>query len=136
MARGGRRAGKPGAKYPNRTDLALSPRTAPVAKIPGQGYGAQAAQTRAQQAVPAGLPPAPPFAPPPTAPNIMARLAAPTERPDEPFHTGLPTGPGPGPEILGLADPAPSAALRRWLLLHPDDEDVRTVIEMLEIQGR
>lgn len=98
--RGGRRAGRPGERYPQRTDLALAPRTAPV-KIPGQGYGEQAAQVRAQQAVPSAQPA--PIQPP----DIMGRLNAPTERPDEPFQTGLPTGPGAGPEILGL-NPQPS----------------------------
>lgn len=107
MPRGGRRAGRPGAKYENRTDLALAPRTAPIARIPGQGYGEQAAQVSAQQAVPTGVPATPTPAPRP-APDIMGRLTAPTERPDEPVQTGLPTGPGPGPEALGMQYGEPS----------------------------
>lgn len=130
MPRGGRRAGKPGAKYPNRTDIALAPRTAPVARIPGQAYGAQAAQVNAQQAVPTGQPPTPP-----APPRIMERLTAPTELPDEPFQTGLPSGPGAGPEVLGGIAP-PSASLRAWLMKHPNDEDVREVIELLESMGQ
>jgi hypothetical protein len=30
-------------------------------------------------------------------------LFAPTERPDEPITAGVPIGPGPGPEVLGIA---------------------------------
>ena len=33
-------------------------------------------------------------------------LFAPTQRPDEPITTGIPMGPGAGPEVLGMAKPA------------------------------
>lgn len=95
--RGGRRAGRPGTNdYKNRTDLLLGPRTAPVVRIPGQGYGEQAAQVSAQQQVPMGQPPLPAPLPP------ITRLDAPTQRPNEPLTHGLPTGPGAGPEALGM----------------------------------
>jgi hypothetical protein len=95
---GGRRVGQPGQAYANRSDLTQAPRAAP-----GQTYGAGAAQTRAQQAVPL------PQAPPPAAgggapagaplpgwirPDDTPTLGAPTSRPDEPLEAGLPFGPG------------------------------------------
>ena len=102
----------------NRTDRA-TPTVLPEA--PGQEYGQVAAQAVAQQAIPAGGgQPAAPAAPSPAggapgaAPSMEAALAAhaqanpvpppldrPTERPNEPVTSGLPVGPGPGPESLG-----------------------------------
>lgn len=106
---GGARQGKPGANYPNRTDMQLAPRAAP-----GQSYGAAAEQLRGQEAVPMGAPPtavppvgggAPagevPMPPPPTP------LAAPTGRPDEPITAGLAMGAGAGPEALGMEEVDP-----------------------------
>lgn len=108
MASGGPREATPGTAYPNRTDL-NAPKP-PILRIPGQGYGEQAAQIAQQQAVP-GPPPGvqggwePPPAPTP--------LHAPTERPDEPVTAGLATGPGPGPEALGLDGRVPLLAMLR-----------------------
>lgn len=86
----------------NRTDQ-------PVQAATGQAYGEAKAQTDAQKAVPL--------------PNQAGRmqqmleaarshpmakltgLSAPTERPDEPFTSGLSMGEGPGPEVLGPEDP-------------------------------
>lgn len=105
MPRGGRRAGKPGERYPNRTDLALAPRTAPTITPTGQAYGAatdnQALQqtvTAAQQATAGPQPSAAPV--PRRLPPVD--LEAPTEFPTSPVTGGLPIGPGPGPEALGL----------------------------------
>lgn len=39
---------------------------------------------------------------PPVQPGEMGALDRPTERPGEPVTAGLPSGPGPGPEALGL----------------------------------
>lgn len=105
MPRGGRRQGKPGANYSNRTDLALGPRKLPLETAPGQEYGAAKQQLDAQRAVPittqpAGLPvsaspvdvhqQAREFTPPPVVP-----MGAPTMNPGEPVTAGIPTGPGP-----------------------------------------
>jgi hypothetical protein len=101
---GGRRQGRPGTAYPNRSDL-QAPKAAP-----GQEYGQQAAQLRGQKVMP--LPQGPPAssntvspmaaAPMAQAPAVLAPtpLSAPTERPNEPVTAGLPFGPGPGPSAI------------------------------------
>lgn len=116
---GGVRTGSPGAR-PNRTDIA-APRAVPNEVAPGQTYGAGAAETAAQRAVPVSQPPGPPtgapvptsgaagpdlpaagqpFNPPPgQAPGELPWLH-PTNRPHEPITAGLPVGAGGGPEIL------------------------------------
>lgn len=118
--RGGRREGKVGTAYGNRSDL-NSPKL-PVQTAPGQEYGAATAQANAQRALPmAGAPTAPGAAspvmapggnpqgaPPPVSghpaglpsPGSLQPLDAPTDRPDEHMMTGVPAGPGPGPEAL------------------------------------
>jgi hypothetical protein len=88
MARGGRRRGTAGKAYPNRTDLNGGTQV----KIPGQEYGAQAEQVRAQQALPVAAPPTPDDAP--------SLLEGQSQRPNEPLTAGLPSGPGPGPEAI------------------------------------
>lgn len=94
-------------------------RTLPVAAPQDQGYGQRGEQMAAQHAMP--LPDnrvtpitAAPSAQPQQQPmDLAAALAAaqrmappqgvtrPTERPDEPFTSGLSTGPGPGPTTTG-----------------------------------
>jgi hypothetical protein len=113
MPRGGRRAGRPGVKYPERTDLRSGPLvpTAPT----GLAYGQHQALVDAQRQIPmgpAGAATPAPAAPPPAAPAPPAVLPGslgafdrPTDRPGEPVTAGLPTGPGPGPEVLGLGGP-------------------------------
>ena len=106
------RKGK-GSSVNNRTDLAM-----PVTTVPGQEYGKQIAQAQAQKIVPMGPTPnvpAPAAAPQPQSPGIIPQAQpmfagslnwhGPTERPAEPIQAGLPTGPGPGPEILGTSKP-------------------------------
>lgn len=101
MPRGGKREGKPGKSYGNRTDM-----NQPVQTGPSQGYGQRVALERQQQAVP--LPAARPVATPGSAvemsgpPTPPPDLLAPTDRPNEPITAGLPMGPGPGPEALGM----------------------------------
>lgn len=139
--RGGRRSGRPGAKYPNRSDLALSPRTAPSVAITGQGYGKVTANAQTQAVVSGASSAARAASPTPTIPRPggvalpPVDLFGPTDDPNEPVTAGLSMGPGPGPEALGHTD-APSLALRSWLIEHPFDEDVRQVIEILESEGR
>lgn len=121
--RGGARQGAPGKAYCNRTDM-NAPKALPVATATGQPYGAAGQQAAAQKLVPmanapisgpvAGGPPTPPGAnqgatpAPPSlglppglpAPGSMPPLSAPTDRPDEHLMTGVPAGPGAGPEAL------------------------------------
>jgi hypothetical protein len=113
MPRGGRRAGRPGVNYPQRSDLRSGPLppTAPT----GLQYGQHTALIEAQRQIPmapagatAPAPTAPPPtapAPPPVLPGSLGAFDRPTDRPGEPVTAGLPTGPGPGPEALGLGGP-------------------------------
>ena len=108
MARGGRRAGKVGKAYANRTDLN---RAVPVQAPTGQPYGARKAQMDAQRAIPLAPPPAPPgpqaggaAVPAGPAPGDLGSLTRATERPSEPLTAGLASGPGPGPEALDPPD--------------------------------
>lgn len=117
--RGGQRQGSPGQPYGNRTDLSGGGKPVPNQTAPGQPYGAAAAEAAGMRAVPVSQPAGPPTgAPVPTsAPNASPDLPAqppagnqkfpgelpwlhPTNRPHEPVTSGLPTGPGPGPEAL------------------------------------
>jgi hypothetical protein len=98
----------------------MAKRAQPLTAVPtGQPYGAHKAETdyirqAPMQAVPpvqAG-PQQVPFeqqvaalrAGP--APNVVP-LTAPTQRPGEPLTAGMATGPGPGPEVLGI-NPRPN----------------------------
>lgn len=92
MPRGGKRQGRQGKAYPNRTDLnAQAVRTAP-----SQTYGDAKAQADAQRVVP--LPQMrEPLSP---GPVTATPLNAPTARPTEPLTAGMPMGPGPGPGVM------------------------------------
>lgn len=127
MPRGGRRQGKPGAAYTNRSDLNSGARTQPVRTVPGGTYGSVKAQADAQRAVPLPMPPR--LAPPAAIP-----LDAPTQRPDEPLTAGLATGAGPGPEILGPVAPVnadPSLEVYQELYRAFPNNDIRGLIEQL-----
>lgn len=93
-----------GAAIQGRPDL-----TQAVVAPPSRQYGERVASERAQRAAP--LPQAPP-PPQPQQPGPVLSMPAPppfdgpTQFPDQPVTAGLPVGPGPGPEVLGLPDPA------------------------------
>ena len=101
---GGRRQGKPGVAYGNRTDLNAQK----IQTVPGQTYGKATAQAEAQKAIP--LPDNTPI------PGSFGALDRPTERPDEPVTAGAPFGPGPGPapvnppsqDLVGMAKYLPT----------------------------
>jgi hypothetical protein len=110
MARGGRRQGTSGAKYPNRTDMQLGPRKLAVTTAPNQPYGEAGAQAAAQQAVPmATAPMQPPMGDPQQAamdfqPPPVTGLDAPTMNPSQPV-TAMPAAPPapPSPVLKGVA---------------------------------
>jgi hypothetical protein len=96
---------------------------------PNQPYGEAKQQMDAQRLSPMGaadpLPnaatvPAGGDAPPPTMPTFSGvPLTDPSQRPDEPITHGVDIGPGAGPEILNLPNPAQgtgqmSALLQRY----------------------
>ena len=104
MSRGGRRAGKPGVSYGERTDLNAN-KALPVQAPTGLQYGQRKVQEQSQQQVPIAPPPT---NPPPVgaaisplgtgpAPGELTPLHAPTALPDEPITAGLPIDAGPGP---------------------------------------
>ena len=106
MPRGGRRSGKQGKPYPNRSDLRQAGQPLPKETATGQPYGAAKAQREAMEAIPlrrsdvpvpqaGGAPVMGPGRPP-------LPFNRPTERPDEPITAGLSTGAGVGPEALNL----------------------------------
>jgi hypothetical protein len=97
MPRGGKRRGTPGKAYSNRTDMGLN-------------YDMKSRATPAAGGVRAPMQQMPAY------PEDTPMLLDPTQRPDEPLSAGLPSGPGPGPEIL---DPRinETRALRKYLPL-------------------
>src|SRR5436309_2062505 len=111
MSRGGRRQGKPGALYPNRTDMAQGPRKLPISVAPNQTYGEAGAQADAQRQVPMGNGPlnSPAPAPAPMShgdvmsaaqgfnPPPVVPLGMPSLRPDEHVMTGIPAPAAPQP---------------------------------------
>ena len=115
VRQGGMRNGTPGTQYPNRSDLAAQP-SLPARVATDQTYGKAQSQLEAQRTIPMRPAPLPlptsqpagggvstPGSPPPPAPptpGSFGDLHRPTERPFEPVTTGIPTGPGPGPEVF------------------------------------
>lgn len=120
MPRGGARNGKPGASYSNRSDL-----NQPVRTTQNQPYGQAGQQQAAQRAIP--LPQTSGVMPQP------APLDAPTARPQEPLTAGIPSGPGPGPEALGLpigdqaGDDEMQAALAALYRIRPNSDLARLI---------
>lgn len=134
MPRGGRRSGKPGQAYPNRTDLNPAAQAAQVNRPPRirtpEGVPAQGLQTTPQAA--AAAPPQQP--PPPQGPLAgAAPFDRPSERPDEPLTEGLAIGPGRGPEALGPMTSTASQELRALFLRYPLPE-LRELIEELDAE--
>lgn len=109
MARGGYQ--KPSNPAPVSGPGALSRRTdggptQGVKKMSGGGYGERTALTELQQAAPMAASPQPRISTAglgaaATLPPLVP-LTAPTQRPDEPMSSGMPFGPGPGPEALKM----------------------------------
>lgn len=126
MPRGGRRQGRPGQTYGNRSDL----NGAKTMEFVGQQYGERARQVASQRAVPAQAPPAPATgapgpggqtstpAPLGPGPGSLGSLTDPTARPDEPISHGMPFGEGPGPEALQFRPSPDDDAITRLRALY------------------
>lgn len=119
MPRGGKRKGTPGKGYSNRTDLQMD-------------YNNQT------ESAAAGGMTAPAVRPGAKYPEDTPMLTDPTQRPDEPIASGLPVGPGRGPEGM---DPRleETRKLKRWLpviepLLDQDDTpmSVRALVRYIK----
>jgi hypothetical protein len=134
---GGARQGAPGQAYSNRSDM----RSQAVATAPGQAYGAAAAQAASQKVVPlaaAPAPPAPAASPAAVTPGVGGQpsppqdLYRPSERPGEHVMTGLPVGPGAGPEALPLqtspmGDPT-AIQIRAMLRADPTNQELANLV--------
>lgn len=68
------------------------------------------------------------------APGQIPGLDTPTLRPDEPVTTGLPTGPGGGPDVLGLGGQSEELDILRYLYMRFPVEGLRRLIEFAETQ--
>jgi hypothetical protein len=143
--KGGARSGTAGTAYANRTDLQGG--TQPVRTAPSTQYGRGAAQTAAQKAIPlpdnSGLPAASPQgggqAPVVTGPlpGELGALDRPTDRPGEHVSTGLPVGPGAGPEVLSqMANPNAQLGiqLRAMYKVNPN-QDLLDLIQQFDEQN-
>ena len=124
MARGGARQGTPGKGYSNRTDLTSRP-----------DMGQNTAATGGMVAPAPQEPPPSLVGTPMRTPDDSPMLMDPSTRPGEPITAGLSTGPGSGPEALGLdTRPAETMQMKKWLpLLTPivDDADTPDSVKML-----
>lgn len=141
MARGGRRNGQAGKAYPNRTDLN---KRLPVQAPPSSQYGERTRLEQAQQAVPMGGNPNPPPPPqgavgsggPGPGPLVQAGGLGPFDRPsanpNEPVTAGVPSGPGPGPEILNRPGAITSDPLTLQLRALAQVYPIPEILELLE----
>lgn len=117
MPRGGRRNGKVGQAYSNRSDLQ-------GASLHSAQYGDGTARAASTAVVPvqppptANIPAPPPGAPLGPDPGALGDLTGPTARPDEPITAGLGIGPGVGPEAL---KPRPTG--------NPDLDELRAIYQ-------
>ncbi len=113
MARGGRRTGTPGKNYAQRTDMHQPPR-APS----GGEYGSVKESIDAQKVVPLPTANQPPVQQQQQVSSGLTMMPgdmdfeAPSNRPSEPVTTGLPIGPGAGPEALGMPSEASQTAMQ------------------------
>ena len=121
MPRGGARKGTPGKGYSNRTDLQMDYNNAEMSAAAGGIPERQVPEQRAAMF-----------------PEDTPMLTDPTQRPGEPIASGLPVGPGRGPEGM---DPRleETRKLKRWLpviepLLDQDDTpmSVRALVRYIK----
>jgi hypothetical protein len=103
-----------------------------VADMPSTGYGDTAALVASDAAVPSQPGAAQAFIGPDEIPN----LSDPTARPGEPVTTGLPFGPGAGPEVMGPAAPDPTREALQSMLLVAPNPDIMRLLDLMDIQGR
>lgn len=138
MPRGGRRKGRSGTAYQNRSDLNAAQ---PVKVTTNQEYGQRAAQEAAQQAMPlpqvsrVGAAPVLPAQAQGPLPGSVTGLDAPTSRPAEPLTAGLPMGPGPGPEVLSQTGPNDPLSMMRVLYRLFPYEEIREQLEIAETEA-
>ena len=121
MPRGGKRTGTQGKAYSNRTDLA-------------QNYGPQGNAAAGGQVAPQEQVQYADF----IRPDQVANLSDPVIT-DLPITTGLPVGPGAGPEVMPMmpsAAPDPIRQLIQSMLMVSDNPDLVRILTRLDYEGR
>ena len=146
MPRGGRRSGKPGRSYENRSDLSFNKSPQPVGNFADSGpYGTGAALERSQQQMPVSgpQPPAPIEGPGDPlqallgaagpAPGSLGAFNRPSERPNEPLTHGLSMGPGGGPEVLSNPVARPAMHVLQQMAAQPyASDEIRNLLNILQ----
>lgn len=135
MPHGGRRRGRPGVAYSNRTDLNSGPRTQPVTAAPSTRYGERVALEDAQRAVPVA--PSPVATPPGAGiggagaePAVHRSPRRPHRQPQRTPHRRHRHRPGLGSEALGPPDvPDDLTAWARALYSRFPSEELRSLLE-------
>ena len=127
--------GAPAGTYPSPTQGLVKKKTQPIRTPKSDAYGHNVQLEAAQKAAPLPDAASAPMAPLPEA-QLQAAAAVPfpgsgqgileqpTQRPTEPIQTGLPTGPGAGPEILHPALQSPVAAVLNAIANATGDRDI------------
>jgi hypothetical protein len=110
--------GRAGRTYANRADMTAGAQA--VRAGASQEYGQRKQLEDQQRAMPLPLV------------GRQGPVVRPSEMPNEPVTTGLPGGPGAGPEALAALSPLDE--LRVAYATHPN-EDLRRLIERLERKG-
>lgn len=128
-----RQPGATGGAYQNRTDL-----TQPVALPTGLPYGERQQLEQAQEGAPL-----PQVVSAQTQDPAVAAAAAhtfqpvglgnPTQRPHEPITAGLPSGPGPGPEVL--RQPSTTTDTLKKLALQTGNTEIQALANRLSQYG-
>lgn len=62
-------------------------------------------------------------------PGALGPLHAPTQRPNEPITAGLPSGPGAGPEALGLPAPDPVVNTLRGIYARYPNPEIAALLQ-------
>lgn len=135
--KGGARSGTQGTNYTNRTDLNAQP----VRVAPSKQYGQGAAQEAAQKIVPlantaGGGAPAPMPMPAGPVPGDHGPFNRPTDMPQQPVTTGLPFGPGPGPEALGMPQRPKVSQTIAQIASMSNDPELLALAQRAQAQGQ
>jgi hypothetical protein len=121
MPRGGRRQGTQGKAYSNRTDLGLD-------------YGSQGNAATGGQVAPQEQQQYANFIRPDDIPNLSDPVIT-----DAPITTGLPVGPGAGPEVMPMVPSVSQDPIRQLIqsmLLISDNPDLVRILNRLDYEGR